>query len=252
MDKLDADYLYKMGQKIKKYRKMRGLTQGELAKAADFKDRSSIAQIENGINDISRDRFIKIANALNVDVSVLLFDQDVKKDHIIVECESVPVLSEITPTTSETVGTVELPSNIDGDYIGYIMDDDSMDPYIQINDILIIKKQPYAALVVGSILKARILHLGIELNLRLGTRRTNRYLSAVLAEPLQHVASVRHVQLLYTAVGLLSLQSLVVLPQANLATTQLLWRIRAEVGHHLLDLVGTRLTGTYYFDGHLT
>ena len=145
MDKLDADYLYKMGQKIKKYRKMRGLTQGELAKAADFKDRSSIAQIENGINDISRDRFMKIANALNVDVSVLLFDQDRKEDHIIVECESVPVLSEVTPTTSETVGTVELPSNIDGDYIGYIMDDDSMDPYIQINDILIIKKQPYAA-----------------------------------------------------------------------------------------------------------
>ena len=93
MDKLDADYLYKMGQKIKKYRKMRGLTQGELAKAADFKDRSSIAQIENGINDISRDRFMKIANALNVDVSVLLFDQDIKEDHIIVECESVPVLS---------------------------------------------------------------------------------------------------------------------------------------------------------------
>lgn len=145
MDKLDQDYLSKMGEKIKKYRKRIGMTQEELASAAGYKDRSAISIIEKGKSDISRDRFMKIANALNIDVSVLLFDQDGKEDHIIVECESVPILSKVTPTASETVGTVDLPSNIDGDYIGYIMDDDSMDPYIQINDILIIKKQPYAA-----------------------------------------------------------------------------------------------------------
>lgn len=145
MDKLDQDYLSKMGEKIKKYRKRIGMTQEELASAAGYKDRSAISIIEKGKSDISRDRFMKIANALNIDVSVLLFDQDGKEDHIIVECESVPILSKVTPTASETVGTVDLPSSIDGDYIGYIMDDDSMDPYIQINDILIIKKQPYAA-----------------------------------------------------------------------------------------------------------
>lgn len=145
MDKLDQDYLSKMGEKIKKYRKRIGMTQEELAAAAGYKDRSAISIIEKGKSDISRDRFMKIASALNIDVSILLFDQDGKEDHIIVECASVPVLSEVTATTSETVGAVELPSNMNGDYIGYIMNDDSMDPYIQTDDILIIKKQPYAA-----------------------------------------------------------------------------------------------------------
>ena len=43
-----------------------------------------------------------------------------------------------------------------------------------------------AALIVGSILEARILYLGVELNLWLSTRRTNRNLSTILTEPLQH------------------------------------------------------------------
>ena len=65
MDKIDREYLQKMGAKIKQFRKMRGLTQEELAHAAGYKDRSAISQIEAGISDISRDRFIKIAAVIS-------------------------------------------------------------------------------------------------------------------------------------------------------------------------------------------
>lgn len=144
MDKLDNEYLRKMGAKIKKYRKQKGMTQGDLAAAAGFRDRSSIAQIENGINDISRDRFIKIAGALDVDVAVLLFDQDNNERRVVVECASVPVLSSVTAVTSETVGSVEIPSKLEGDYFGFYMPDDAMSPFILPGDLLIVKRQPVA------------------------------------------------------------------------------------------------------------
>ena len=144
MDKLDSNYLRSMGARIKKYRKLNGLTQGDLAAAAGFRDRSSIAQIENGINDISIERFVKIADALGVDVAVLLFDQNEQAHDVIIECFSVPVLSDITPVTSETVGSVEIPKTSEGEFFGFRMVDDAMDPFILPGDLLIIKRQPFA------------------------------------------------------------------------------------------------------------
>ena len=108
-----------------------------------------------------------------------------------------------------------------------------------------------AALIVGSFLEAGILDFCIELDLWLSTRWTNRNLCTILAEPLQNVAGVWHVQLLYTSVSLLCLQGLIVFPQTNLTTAKLLWRIGTEVGHHLLNLVGTGLTRTNHVDGYL-
>lgn len=144
MDKLDNDYLRSMGARIKKYRKLIGMTQGELAAAAGYKDHSAIAQIEKGMNDISRDRFVKIAGALGVDVAVLLFDQNEQAHDVIIECFSVPVLSDITPVTSETIGSVEIPKTSEGEFFGFRMVDDAMDPFILPGDLLIIKRQPFA------------------------------------------------------------------------------------------------------------
>ena len=107
-----------------------------------------------------------------------------------------------------------------------------------------------ATLVVGSTSETGILDLRVELNLRLGTRRTNRNLRTILAEPLQHVRGVRHVELCHAAVSLLGFECLIVLPQTDLGTTKLLRRISAEVGHHLLDFISTALTWTYHVDGY--
>ena len=109
----------------------------------------------------------------------------------------------------------------------------------------------HAALVAAGTLERGILHLSVELDLRLSAAGAHADLCAVFAEPLEHVRSVWHVELLRVAICILSLKRLIILPQADLRTTQFLRRVLAEIGHHLLDLVGTGLSGTYDIDGHL-
>lgn len=145
MDKIDREYLQKMGNKIKYYRKLRGLTQGELATAAGYSDRSMISQIEKGNTDITRERFIKIADALNIGVDVLLFDHT-GENKLLVESVSVPVLCNITPLSSEQSGAVEIPRKMagTGDFFAVTMSGDSMSPFVLPGDLLICKKQPFA------------------------------------------------------------------------------------------------------------
>lgn len=141
MDKSDHEYLAKLGSKIKYYRKMRGLTQRELSAAVGYRDHSMIAQIEKGNSDISRERFIKIADALNVGVDVLLFDANGEK--VLIEAVSVPVLDNITPVSSDQVGSVDISNKLaaSGDFFAYTMTGDSMAPFIIPGDILICRRQ---------------------------------------------------------------------------------------------------------------
>ena len=73
-----------------------------------------------------------------------------------------------------------------------------------------------AALIAAGTLEGWILHFRIELNLRLGTRRTDRDFRSVFAEPLEHVGSVGHVKFGDITLSILSLQGLVVFPKHNL------------------------------------
>lgn len=143
MDKIDREYLTKMGAKIKYYRKLRGLTQDELAHACGYSNRSMVAQIEKGNTDISRERFIKIADALSVDYAVLLFDDNGNEQQITIEAVSVPVLDNITPVSSDQVGSVDISNKLasSGDFFAYTMTGDSMTPFIMPGDILICRRQ---------------------------------------------------------------------------------------------------------------
>lgn len=143
MDKIDREYLSKMGAKIKYYRKLRGLTQDELAHACGYSNRSMVAQIEKGNTDISRERFIKIADALSVDYAVLLFDDNGNQQQITIEAVSVPVLDNITPVSSDQVGSVDISNKLaaSGDFFAYTMTGDSMTPFIIPGDILICRRQ---------------------------------------------------------------------------------------------------------------
>ena len=60
------------GEKIRYLREKKGITQDDLAKAAGYKDRSSIAKIESGGNDPSQRMLLKIANVLEVSPAELL------------------------------------------------------------------------------------------------------------------------------------------------------------------------------------
>ena len=60
-----------LGQNIKKYREVKGLTQNELAESVDL-SREYIADIERGHKNLSFKRFYMIADALNVKCSDLI------------------------------------------------------------------------------------------------------------------------------------------------------------------------------------
>ena len=60
------------GEIIKMLREKKGITQDDLAKAAGYKDRSSIAKIESGGSDPSQRMLLKIANVLEVSPAELL------------------------------------------------------------------------------------------------------------------------------------------------------------------------------------
>ena len=64
----------KIGVRIKELREARGLSQKDVAYAADL-DRSYIASVENGARNVSIVNIEKIAKALNVSVRTFFSDE---------------------------------------------------------------------------------------------------------------------------------------------------------------------------------
>lgn len=62
----------KIGIKIKKKREQLGITQEELAQKLGYKNKSTIAKIENGTNDIVQSKVIDFAKALNTSIAFLM------------------------------------------------------------------------------------------------------------------------------------------------------------------------------------
>ena len=60
------------GMKIKALRKSRGLTQQKLASLLSYADKSMIAHIENGDNEMALDKIPLLARALKVDANDIL------------------------------------------------------------------------------------------------------------------------------------------------------------------------------------
>ena len=61
-----------IGKRIKAKRESLGISQEELAKKLKYKNKSSIAKIETGINDIPQSKVIEFANALETSVAFLM------------------------------------------------------------------------------------------------------------------------------------------------------------------------------------
>lgn len=59
-------------QNIKKYRKLKGMSQNELAKKTGYTNRSAISRIEKGEIDLPQSKIVSFAEALGVDVSILM------------------------------------------------------------------------------------------------------------------------------------------------------------------------------------
>ena len=61
-----------LGQNIRMYRERLGLSQDELAKRLGYKDRSTIAKIENNVNDITQSKIKAIADVLQTTPAALM------------------------------------------------------------------------------------------------------------------------------------------------------------------------------------
>ena len=64
-----------LGNKIKKLRLEKGMTQDELAKLLGYSSRSTINKIESDINTISYEKIKKLVEIFNIDASELVEDE---------------------------------------------------------------------------------------------------------------------------------------------------------------------------------
>lgn len=61
-----------IGKRIRSKREELGITQEELAKLLGYKNKSTIAKIENGTNDITQSKVIEFAHVLHTTVAYLM------------------------------------------------------------------------------------------------------------------------------------------------------------------------------------
>ncbi len=61
-----------IGKRIREKRESLGITQEELAVKLGYRNKSTIAKIENGTNDIVQSKVVEFANALNTSTSYLM------------------------------------------------------------------------------------------------------------------------------------------------------------------------------------
>ena len=62
-----------LGRRIKELRKQKGLSQCQLAALMGYKDHSTLAKVETGVNGITVETLYKYASALGVSVEDILF-----------------------------------------------------------------------------------------------------------------------------------------------------------------------------------
>lgn len=71
----DKEYLRKFGERVKSFRKQKGISQEELANALGYTSanaRSAVSKIERGLYDLSAAKIKQLAQALSVSVSELM------------------------------------------------------------------------------------------------------------------------------------------------------------------------------------
>lgn len=65
-----------LGQNIRLFRERLGMSQEELAKKLGYKDRSTIAKIENNVNDLTQSKIVAIADVLKTTPAALMGWED--------------------------------------------------------------------------------------------------------------------------------------------------------------------------------
>lgn len=140
-----------MGKRIKTAREKAGYSQDDLARKLGYKNRSSIARIENGLSEIGVSKIKEFADILNVTPTYILGTEDIEQP--IPKSNGyptvrIPVLGDVAAGTpilaqQDIIGTEEIPAEWvkKGDYFGLKIKGDSMEPRIHNGSTVIVKVQ---------------------------------------------------------------------------------------------------------------
>ena len=135
-----------IGKRIKEKREQQGITQEELAFKLGYKNKSTIAKIETGANDIVQSKVVEFAKALNTSVAFLMgwSDEQISPAKGI----KIKVLGRVAAgipieAIEDIIDTEEITAEMakTGEFFGLQIHGDSMEPRMYENDVVIVRKQ---------------------------------------------------------------------------------------------------------------
>lgn len=135
-----------IGKRIREKREAIGMTQEELASKLGYKNKSSIAKIETGANDIVQSKVIEFANVLNTTVSYLMgWDTPESKSHkgIVINVLGRVAAGIPLEAIEDIIDTEEISEELakTGEFFGLQIHGDSMEPKFSEGDVVIVRKQ---------------------------------------------------------------------------------------------------------------
>ena len=135
-----------IGERIKYYRKERGLTQNELAEKTNL-SRSHIASIERNIYTPSISTLTEIANALNIESSILI-SESTPLERKTRNSIQIPVLGTVQAgipieAVEDVLDYEEIAPEMaaHGEYFALRVKGSSMEPRMRDGDVVIVRKQ---------------------------------------------------------------------------------------------------------------
>lgn len=142
---IGGQIMAEIGKRIREKREAIGMTQEELASKLGYKNKSSIAKIETGANDIIQSKVVEFANVLDTTVAYLMgWDNPTPSRKGVV----VNVLGRVAAgipidAIEDIIDTEEIPEEMarTGEFFGLQIHGDSMTPSICDGDIVIVKQQ---------------------------------------------------------------------------------------------------------------
>lgn len=133
-----------IGKKIKEKRKAIGMTQEELAAKLGYKNKSSIAKIETGTNDIVQSKVVAFAKVLDTTVAYLMgWDNSPVKKGVRINVLGRVAAGIPIDAIKDIIDTEEISKELaqTGEFFGLQIYGNSMEPRICDGDVVIVRQQ---------------------------------------------------------------------------------------------------------------
>ena len=136
-----------IGKRIREKREELGMTQEELASKLGYKNKSSIAKIETGANDIVQSKVVEFANILNTSVAYLMglekHSSTPHKKGVVINVLGRVAAGIPLEAIEDIIDTEEIPEELakTGDFFGLQIHGDSMEPRMCAGDVVIVRQQ---------------------------------------------------------------------------------------------------------------